>query len=153
MAWRSTHWCWVTHLCISNYASIGLDNGLLPAPSHYLNQCWNENPRNITAYLHTVWDHSTTFEFKSYTYIRNIRFLYELAFEIGNNDQRLPIHFTLEHTTHNILLSSNRPCGQCIKPECRVFLIKSDLSFSGILWKRLHTEQCLSLITSTGNDY
>ena len=27
-------------ICASvNYAIIGLDNGLLPAPSHYLNQC------------------------------------------------------------------------------------------------------------------
>ena len=34
-----THWCWMTHICISKIIIIGSDNGL--SPSHYLNQCWN----------------------------------------------------------------------------------------------------------------
>ena len=41
-----THWGRVTHICVSNWFIIGSDNGLSPgpvwpAPSHYLNQCWN----------------------------------------------------------------------------------------------------------------
>ena len=29
------------HICVSKLTIIDSDNGLLPAPSHYLNQCWN----------------------------------------------------------------------------------------------------------------
>ena len=41
-----THCGRVTHICVSKPTSIGSDNGLSPgrrwpAPSHYLNQCWN----------------------------------------------------------------------------------------------------------------
>ena len=38
-----THWGRVTHICVSQLTIIGSDNGLVawPAPSHYLNQCWN----------------------------------------------------------------------------------------------------------------
>ena len=31
----------MTHICVSKLTTIGSDNGLSPAPSHYLNQCWN----------------------------------------------------------------------------------------------------------------
>ena len=36
-----THWGRVTHLCVGNLTINGSDTGLSPAPSHYLNQCWN----------------------------------------------------------------------------------------------------------------
>ena len=44
-----THWGQETHICISKISIIGSDNGLLPGPLHYLNQCWdidNFTPRN-----------------------------------------------------------------------------------------------------------
>ena len=40
----STHWGHMTHICISKWATIGLDNGLSEhwlASGHYLNQCWS----------------------------------------------------------------------------------------------------------------
>ena len=43
-AYLLTHWGRVTHICVGKLTSIGSDNGLSsgrPAPSHYLNQCWN----------------------------------------------------------------------------------------------------------------
>ena len=41
-----THWGRVTYICVGKLTIIGSDNGLAlgagwPAPSHYLNQCWN----------------------------------------------------------------------------------------------------------------
>ena len=45
-----THWGRRTHICVSEITIIDSDNGLYvawPAPTHYLNQCWNIVNSNI----------------------------------------------------------------------------------------------------------
>ena len=41
LGYTVTHWGRVTHICVSKLTYVDSDNVAWPAPSHYLNQCWN----------------------------------------------------------------------------------------------------------------